>query len=296
MNTAFNMELKENDIIYEKYRLISRIGIGGMTEIWKAEILDSIRQEIQGSHYTAISFINAKFSSHSMAQKVFEHQFRIACLMKHPNIIKVYEYAVDEKKHLSFIVMELLEGKTLYQAFRDNSLHEYKKEKRFKLIKEIAQAINCVHQVGFVHSDIKPDNIFLLKNGKIKLYDFSISRKQHGFISQDIKLTEFDISSLGALTHSYASLEMLRGESADMADDVYSFALVVYYILTSEHAFEHLTAEQAASKKIQVKRIASLSKRQNEAIITALSFERTKRFKTIEEFWQVLKPRRFVFF
>lgn len=296
MEAGFSTYLSANEIIDGKYRLLSCIGIGGMTEIWKAEILDPIRQEIQGKPYTALSFINSKFSSHSKSKQIFEHQFHIACLMKHPNIVKFYEYALDEGRQIPFIVMELLEGKTLFQAMQDNSLRRYKKVNVFSLIKKIANAISFIHKNGYVHSDIKLDNIFLLNDGNIKLYDFSISRKQQGFVSKDIKLEEFDAIEIGAMTRSYASIEMLQGQPADVRDDIYSFAIVVYLMLTGKHPFHRMNAEEAKKDKLKPEAISYLNKKQNLAIEKALAFDKEKRFKTINEFWQELKFKRFLFF
>jgi serine/threonine protein kinase len=158
----------------------------------------------------------------------------------------------------------------------------------------MADALGHAHKKNIVHSDFKPGNVFIDKNGEVRVLDFGIacaigrSDKDH----QDA--TIFNARSLGAMTPAYASLEQLQNRDPDPRDDIYALACVSYELLTGKHPFGRLSAEKALEVNLQAKPIAKLSRRQWKGLQKALSFQ--QRTATTQEFIGALGPRSTMFY
>jgi serine/threonine protein kinase len=156
----------------------------------------------------------------------------------------------------------------------------------------VGAGLSCAHKNGVVHSDLKPGNIFLSRKGGVKVMDFGIARPLRVVAAEEADATRFDVvARLGALTPAYASLEQLNYEEPDPRDDVYAFGCVVYFLFSGRHPFGRESAKHAMEKRIILQRIPSLTRLQWETLKSALSFKRTDRIGSIDEFLRLFARR-----
>jgi serine/threonine protein kinase len=143
------------------------------------------------------------------------------------------------------------------------------------IIKDVGAALGNAHDHNVIHSDLKPANVFVTTSGRTKLLDFGIARVSRG------PLVHAGSGPL-ALTPAYASCEMLEGKEADRRDDIYSFACVIYEMLSGERPFGEFNALEAREAAIQVSTLTVLSRSQNGALTKALAFDRERRTASVE--------------
>ena len=277
-----NKEIHVGQTIRGTYQLVSRIGKGGMGEVWKA--IDLIQDAGDSKNkYVAIKFINHEIRSHPFALKALVREFARYKQLIHPNIVKAYELNRDESE--VFIVMEYLEGISLKEFIKQHpdgiSLNEAK-----PILGGISKALNYAHQEGIIHLDLKPGNVFYDPNTKkAKVIDFGIARLSK---QSDRDKTRFDPGSLGAVSTSYASVEMLLDEDPDPRDDIYGLACVAYELISGKHAFNGAMATKAERDKMQPKPVIGLKKAEFQAILKGLNFDRNARTANAEQFFQDL--------
>ncbi|MDH3316641.1 MAG: SUMF1/EgtB/PvdO family nonheme iron enzyme, partial [Gammaproteobacteria bacterium] len=145
---------------------------------------------------------------------------------------------------------------------------------------------------GLVHSDLKPGNCFYTKDGTIKLLDFGIARASKTKADADGETTLFDPSELGALTPTYATVEMFEGIYPDPRDDIYALSIMTYQLLTGRHPYGKKAAPKARELGLKPEPISKLNKRQNKALMRGLAFEREHRTPTVEEFFDSVRPKK----
>jgi hypothetical protein len=150
----------------------------------------------------------------------------------------------------------------------------------------VADALCYAHRQNppFVHSDLKPPNVFLTNSGRVKVLDFGVARAVRAADGTVTGLTLFDPAKYGALTPAYASCEMLAGLSADPSDDVYALACVTYELLSGKHPFARTPADKARARRLAPQPIGRLSPRQNAALAHGLALERSERTPSVEQF------------
>ena len=136
------------------------------------------------------------------------------------------------------------------------------------------------HDRHLIHSDFKPGNIFVTSSETTKILDFGIARAA----SSEVKISRFDAGQLGALTPTYASLEMIHGEEPHYSDDVFALACVFYEMLSGKHPYDRVPADKALAKKKKPKKLRQLSSRQWQALESALELRREDRTKSVKEF------------
>jgi len=277
-----NQELQAGQTIRGTYRLVSKIGKGGMGEVWKA--IDLIQDAGDSKDkYVAIKFINHEIRSHPFALKALVREFARYKQLIHANIVKAYE--LNRDKSDIFIVMEYLEGLSLKEFIRKHpdgiSLDEAK-----PIIGGICKALSYAHNEGIIHLDLKPGNIFYDPDTKkAKVIDFGIARLSK---QTDRDKTRFDPGSLGAVSTAYASVEMLLDDNPDPRDDIYSLACVAYELLSGKHVFNGAMATKAERNKMRPKAIKGLKKAEFQAILKGVNFDRSARTATVEQFFQDL--------
>ena len=253
-------KLEPNVVIRDTYRLVSKIGEGGMGEVWKA--LDLI-QDAGESHdrFVAIKFLNQEFQGKEFALKALVREFARYKKLIHPNLVRAYELNRDE--NLLFIVMEFLPGMSLDKFIRSHPDGVSIKQAR-PIIKGMCDALEYSHQEGVIHLDFKPSNVFYNpETGEVKVIDFGIARLAK---KQDRELTRFDPGILGAKTEAYATLEMMLDADPQPNDDVYGLSCVIYEILTGKHPYKHLNVVSAESKALKPELIQGLNKSQFRAL------------------------------
>ncbi|MGW8370398.1 MAG: serine/threonine-protein kinase, partial [Gammaproteobacteria bacterium] len=219
-----------------------------------------------------------------------QREARKAQSLAHPNVVTVFDF--DRDGGTVFMTMEYLEGESLDKFNKRHEGRGVPVPQALELIEGLSNGLAYAHQKGVVHSDFKPANAFLTKDGRVKVFDFGIARaaKRGGQVSGEKTL--FDAASLGALTPAYASCEMLEGKEPDPRDDVYALACVSYELIAGRHPFEKIPAATARDRGLVPQRISSLNGRQWRGLKKGLAFDRNKRTHDVRHFLAALKPRR----
>ncbi|MDH5737924.1 MAG: serine/threonine protein kinase, partial [Gammaproteobacteria bacterium] len=273
-------------LLKNRFVLEERIGSGGMGDVYKA--LDLRAQEARERNpYIAIKILNENFARHRDAFISLQREYSKTRGIPHENIMAVYDF--DREGDTVFMSMELLDGEPL-----DDFLKKHKdgldEEDARQIIKDYCQGLIRAHGAGIVHSDFKPGNIYYTTGKTAKVFDFGIARavSTPGELSSEGDHTVFDAGTLGALTPTYASYEMLTGQSPSKSDDVFAAALVAYEIFTGRHPYNRIPADKAYQQGLEPDPIPFLKKRHWRALKKALGLRAQERTESLEEFYEGL--------
>ena len=201
--------------------------------------------------------------------------------LAHPNIVTVYDF--DRDGTAIYMTMELQEGQPLNQIIRSSDFKGMPVQEALRIVSDVGAALAYAHENRIVHSDLKPGNVFLTDKGPAKVFDFGIARASKTD-DADAETTVFDAGTLGALTPSYASPEMLERRDPDPRDDIYALACIAYELLTGRHPFDRVPATLARDNRLRAKQPANLARGQWTAIQNALAFERERRTPNVKRF------------
>ncbi len=284
-STKFTPRVGIGSVIKDRFTLEKLLGRGGMGEVYLA--IDKRKVEAQDKNpYVAFKVLGDSFKKHPQAFISMQREARKTQDLAHPNIVTVYDF--DRQGDTAYITMEALSGKPMDEEIRSDARPL---EEAIDLITQCARGLAYAHQKGLVHSDLKPGNLFLTKEGTVKLLDFGIARAFKS--GKDLKDgpqtkddTVFDAGELGALTPAYASWEMIQGEEPHPSDDVYAMGLIAYELLTGKHPFNKTMATKAMEQGLTPEKVKGLTKQQWQAITGALAFKREDRILDAQEFLQ----------
>ncbi len=209
--------------IVGKYRIMERLGSGGMAEVYKAYHPDLER-------YVAIKFLHAHLIQEEGFVERFQREARAIASLRHPNIVQVFDF--DRRGDVYYMVMEFITGPTLKARLQEVSAQRkiLPLEETARIFQALGSAIDYAHQQGMVHRDIKPTNIMFTAKWEPVLTDFGIAKIMGG--------TTHTVTGAMAGTPAYMSPEQAMGQSGDERSDIYSLGVVLYEIATGRIPYE----------------------------------------------------------
>lgn len=262
------------EMLRDRFVLDAELGRGGMGVVYRA--VDRRRLEAQARRpYVAVKLLAGEFRSHPDALRAMEAEARRTQDLPHPNIVTVHDF--DRDGDHVFMVMELLEGRSLDAVLKDPDLDFIGSAEAYQAVGELCAGLALAHGRGVVHADLKPANLFLCADGTLKILDFGISsaaRDEGGF----------DGSLLDALTPVYASPERLRGEPRDPRDDIYALGCLIHLMMTGRHPFARVSALDAMAKGMRPQPLPQLRAHEAAAVQAALAFDPEQRLADAQAF------------
>ena len=260
----------EGSVIGNRYKIQEKIGNGGMATVYKA--LDQIL-----NRYVAVKVLREEFTTDEEFIKRFNAEAQSAARLTHPNIVSVYD--VGQEYNIYYIVMELIQGKTLKQIIEEDGHLSWKWAVNIAI--QIASALEMAHKNNIIHRDIKPHNIMITEDGVAKVTDFGIAKADSNSTRPAFGTT------LGSV--HYFSPEHARGGYTDSKSDLYSLGVVMYEMVTGKVPFDADTPVSIALKHMQEEPVPPIKVNKeipfavNQIILKAMKKDPNERYQNASE-------------
>jgi len=263
-------------ILNNRYQLESKLGSGGMAVVFKA-------RDLMLERPIAIKVLRKDYSESAGFRERFRQEAKAAANLTHPNIVTIHDFGYD--KESLFIVMELVPGITLKELIQKRG--RFSTEAAIPLIVQACAGIGYAHRAGLIHCDVKPQNMLVTPDQRVKVADFGIARALASIQSDEQ-------SAIVWGSPQYFSPEQAAGKAPVPASDVYGLGIVLYEMLTGHLPFDTNSAEELARLHIDASPIEprirnpAISENLNRIILKVLSKEASARYRTADQLGRVL--------
>ena len=258
-------------ILRDRYVLQSPLGAGGKGAVFKA--LDRFRSTLpEAQQYVALKILHTEADCADQTLANLRLEFHCGQVLSHRNIVNVYELDCDGD--VVFFTMELLDGEPLGCVIKRLHPAAMRRALAWQLIQQLGAGLAHAHERGVVHGDLKPQNVFITREGELRILDFGAA---HRFMGLKSRSEHADEHAPTSGTPAYASCEQLEGRPADPRDDLYGLACICYELLAGTHPFGLRPATLARDYRVGLVRPHGLTGRQWRALQKGLSWHRAGR-------------------
>lgn len=222
--------VKDGIVLGKRYQILSKIGTGGMADVYKGK-------DTMLNRYVAVKVLKKEYRENESFVRKFRSEAQAAAGLLHPNIVNVYDVGSD--RGLYYMVMELVEGITLkeYIEKKGKIMHR----ELISIAIQMCSGIGAAHEAGLIHRDIKPQNIMISKDGKVKVTDFGIAKA--------VTSNTVTTNAMGSV--HYSSPEQVRGGFSDQKSDIYSIGITLFEMATGEVPFDGESTVAVAMKHLK---------------------------------------------
>jgi eukaryotic-like serine/threonine-protein kinase len=270
--------IARDTVVDERYKVLNRIGSGGMADVYCAE-------DLQLGRRVALKLLYRRFAEDAEFVERFRREASSAAGLQHPNVVAVYDRGEFDDTY--YIAMEYLEGRSLKQIVRQDGPLD--PDRAIDLVLQILKAARFAHRRGIVHRDIKPHNVIVDDEGRAKVTDFGIARAGAS-----------DMTETGSImgTAQYLSPEQAQGHPVDARADLYSIGVVLYELLTGRVPFDAESAVTIALKQVSEEPVPpsqlnpAISDQLEDVVTRALQKDPAYRFADADEFIRALEAAR----
>jgi len=276
LDVIIDSNMQEGTLLNNRYQLLQKVGSGGMAEVFRAR--DSMLER-----YVAIKVLRADYTDNQSFQERFRQEARAAANLSHPNIVTVHDFGLDRGQ--LFIVMEHVPGSDLKTLLRQRG--RFTVEEAIPLVVQACAGIGYAHRAGLVHCDVKPHNMLVTPDKRLKVTDFGIARALATIHPEER-------SNVVWGSPQYFSPEQAAGEPPSPASDVYSLGIVLYELLTGSLPFNASTPEELGRMHLDARPnpireyLPDIPETLEQIVDKVLSKEPSARYRTADQLGRVL--------
>src|SRR5579872_180002 len=226
-----------------RFEIIELIGAGGMGEVYRARD-SSLRRDV------AVKALKAGAGLDADSLRRFDQEARLVGMLNHPNILAIHDVGVQDDS--PYVVSELLEGETLRERLRSGPLAP---RRAIDFAMQVARGLAVAHDKGITHRDLKPDNLFLTKDGRVKILDFGLAKLAEERLSDAPANDNIPVTGTGIVmgTPGYMAPEQITGQPASPKTDIFAFGVVLFEMLTNQRPFRGDTVAEVISATLRDK-------------------------------------------
>jgi len=268
--------MNEGMLLNNRYQLLERLGSGGMSDVFRA-------RDLMLERSVAIKVLHEDYSNDEAFQQRFRQEARAAANLSHPNIVTVHDFGLDHGQ--LFLVMEHIPGKDLKTILRQRG--RFSVEEAIPLMVQACAGIGYAHRAGLVHCDVKPHNMIVTPDARLKVTDFGIARALSTILPDERADVVWG-------SPQYFSPEQAAGEAPSPASDVYSLGVVLYEVLTGALPFTAPSSEELARMHLEAQPIPpseyvpDIPSALEQIVLKVLSKEPAARYRTADQLGRVL--------